>query len=629
MTEKKSLTLFFVGILITCLSYWQGLNGVFLLDDFSNITPTIIHELNLQKLIEIAFGNTSGTLGRPIPTLSFALTSYLHGTESWGFKYHNLLLHLLCGIALFGFISKLARTLQKEQKKLLNNVNAVIVVFWLIHPLHVSTVLYVVQRMTQLSFLFTLLSLTFYLYGFSTHNKAKKYLSYFIFFPLFSLLGAFSKESAALIPLYIFILYIFLINQKNTGYTIQKIDKLFIYFFSITPLLIGTIFLAIHFERFIDYSNLDFTLKERLLSEINTVTHYIRQLLVPNLSQMGLYFDGIPVQRQFNPSVTLNLLVLSSALLYGVYQWKKGHLIGLGILLFFAGHLLESTIFPLEIKFEHRNYFPSIGILMACICAIFSYQKYRKFSIILTIAALIIFTSILNLRVGFWKDQNSWIRTAVAFHPNSGRTLSKYIEHLKRSNQQDLAIKKLETLINEKPQMISLKTSYLSNTCEKKTALAKQVANDLEESLKNKTLTVLDLNNLSALIHKASFNGCLSIQKVQLKRIVEFLLKKAYKNDEIFKMHLHILSAKLDLSMEQHISASNHYKKAYSLTQNPDDILSAVKAKILSPDEDTRSEGIDLFNDILQRKYFDINKHKQKVLTLIRKLESGDLTFSF
>jgi protein O-mannosyl-transferase len=36
-----------------------------------------------------------------------------------------------------------------------------------------------------------------------------------------------------------------------------------------------------------------------------------------------------------------------------------------GILFFFAGHRLESTLIPLEPAFENRNYLPSLGLILA------------------------------------------------------------------------------------------------------------------------------------------------------------------------------------------------------------------------------------------------------------------------
>ena len=39
----------------------------------------------------------------------------------------------------------------------------------------------------------------------------------------------------------------------------------------------------------------------------------------------------------------------------------------MGVLWFLAGHLLESSFIGLVIAFEHRNYLPSLGILLASI----------------------------------------------------------------------------------------------------------------------------------------------------------------------------------------------------------------------------------------------------------------------
>jgi hypothetical protein len=36
-----------------------------------------------------------------------------------------------------------------------------------------------------------------------------------------------------------------------------------------------------------------------------------------------------------------------------------------GILFFVADHRLESTLIPLELAFEHRNYLPSLGLILA------------------------------------------------------------------------------------------------------------------------------------------------------------------------------------------------------------------------------------------------------------------------
>ena len=50
-------------------------------------------------------------------------------------------------------------------------------------------------------------------------------------------------------------------------------------------------------------------------------------------------------------------------------------LIGYGILFFLAGHALESSIFPLEIYFEHRNYLPAVGLALALVSGLMQLER--------------------------------------------------------------------------------------------------------------------------------------------------------------------------------------------------------------------------------------------------------------
>src|SRR5690606_18751837 len=45
-------------------------------------------------------------------------------------------------------------------------------------------------------------------------------------------------------------------------------------------------------------------------------------------------------------------------------QRPRRPLFCLGILWFFGGHLMTGTVLPLELVYEHRNYFPAAGLLL-------------------------------------------------------------------------------------------------------------------------------------------------------------------------------------------------------------------------------------------------------------------------
>ena len=75
---------------------------------------------------------------------------------------------------------------------------------WLLHPLMVSTVLYTVQRMTELSTLFVLAGLVCYLQGRRVQADSPGAgwaligFGFFVFYPL----AVLSKENALLFPVY-------------------------------------------------------------------------------------------------------------------------------------------------------------------------------------------------------------------------------------------------------------------------------------------------------------------------------------------------------------------------------------------------------------------------------------------
>ena len=87
---------------------------------------------------------------------------------------------------------------------------------------------------------------------------------------------------------------------------------------------------------------------------------------LPNLSRFGLYHDDFVISRGlFQPIGTL--LAIGGLAASVAVSWLlriKAPIISFGIAWFLLGHSLESTIFPLELMHEHRNYLPSLGIVI-------------------------------------------------------------------------------------------------------------------------------------------------------------------------------------------------------------------------------------------------------------------------
>ncbi|MCP5438815.1 MAG: hypothetical protein H6960_11725 [Chromatiaceae bacterium] len=168
---KHGKLILLVALLVTAFVYAGGLNGPFLFDDHIHITQNRwvkIDSLSWPDMTQAWQSSFSAfPSNRPLAQLSFGINHALSGLDPWAFKTTNLAIHLLSGLLVFVFIRLVLRALAGDTTLSQRDtfVAAAVAAVWLLHPMHVSTVLYAVQRMTGLSTLFTLAALSSYFWG--------------------------------------------------------------------------------------------------------------------------------------------------------------------------------------------------------------------------------------------------------------------------------------------------------------------------------------------------------------------------------------------------------------------------------------------------------------------------------
>jgi len=364
-----------VSLLICCLAYWPGLDGPFVFDDSVNIKNNIrldMKVLDIESLQSAAASSSSGPLMRPLSMVSFALNRSTTGLDPFYFKVTNLAIHLLNGIALYMLTFLLLKQYRSRFEPGLTDkhicvIGLVVTSAWLLHPLNLTTVLYVVQRMTGLASLFMILGLISFTWGRTkliTGNAGAGLIlaSALIFLPL----AVFSKEIGLLLPCFIFLIEICFFRFQATDLNSLKFLK---WFYTITvaaPMVMSVGIIAAKWDWLLQgYATRDFTLAERLMTEARVLWFYLTQIITPSNAQLGLYHDDIQVSKSLlHPATTLlAILGLLTLVLASWAFWKKKPIITFGIWFFLIGHTLESTILPLEIAHEHRNYLPMFGIV--------------------------------------------------------------------------------------------------------------------------------------------------------------------------------------------------------------------------------------------------------------------------
>ncbi|NOR69873.1 MAG: hypothetical protein GQ532_09315 [Methylomarinum sp.] len=360
------MALFFISIyLSTAILYLPYLNGHFILDDWPNLSAlsNIPSPTDLSDLLKFIVNNNSGQLGRPIPLLSFALQAEHWPNNPSAFKLVNLLIHLLNGFLL----TLITHYLLKPFNSLACLkwwLTGIIAGLWLIQPIHVSSVLYTVQRMTLLMAFFSLASIAGYLWGRDYCQKSliTGYLISTSALVIGGLCAVFSKENGVLIVLYIAVIEFTLF--ANT--TKPKYWRTWLTFFIYIPISIGCLYFVFHIEQYIQGHNYrNYTLTEHLLTESRILLDYISKIILPRPNAFGLFFDDYNISKSlFNPLNTLfSSLSILALIIYAFLTRKKHVFFSFSILWFFAGHILESSFIPLELYFEHRNYLPAFGVI--------------------------------------------------------------------------------------------------------------------------------------------------------------------------------------------------------------------------------------------------------------------------
>ncbi len=363
---RREWLLVLLAAVATSLLYLPALHAPYIFDDYQNLRTLALIDAGegLNGLLGYSFSGISSAIGRPLSLFSFALQH-----ESWpgdpaAFRLVGLAIHLLNGLLLYLFCKGLVRLGLARFW-----VAPLVALIWLIHPIQTTTVVYIVQRMVELAALFTLIGLLLYLKGRQAMVDGGRYGLVWMSggVAVGVGLGVMAKETAALLPLYILVLEATLLARL-------KRDRWWWHWAAvmlIAPVLLLVGYHLFHFETKVlaGYLLREFTLGERLLTEARVLVDYLGRLLLPGSSLYTVFHDGYPVSRSLldPPQTLLAVVGWSGALLVAITNLRRWPLFAFALLWYLAGHLLESTLFALELMIDHRNYLPIFGPLYALV----------------------------------------------------------------------------------------------------------------------------------------------------------------------------------------------------------------------------------------------------------------------
>lgn len=437
MSSKKSLLAAAV-FLFTALAYLPGLSGGFLFDDYPNLVRNKAVQIDTLDADSLTAASLSfaGMLRRPMSMASFALNYYYFGPSPLSFKAVNILIHLLCGLTIYWLTSLLLvaskpASSPSDDQGARSWIPLAVTAIWLFHPMQVTSVLYIVQRMASLTTLFLLLGSCLYVSGRLRMLTGKQYGLAIAAVGVIgcTILALMNKENGAILPLLALVIEVSVFNFRSAdGTRDRRIIAAFVAGL-LVPAMAVAIWLVVNPDFFLSrYGLRDFTLSERLLTEGRVLVFYLKNLFAPSLVDLSLYHDDIrPSRGWLSPPTTLPSLALLAALLWlGFALRTRVPLASLGILWFFAGHTIESSFLPLELAHDHRNYLPSFGIVLAVV-ALIMHPTELRFSRATRVATLFGLAGVLGIvtlvRTVQWGDEFRHALTEAHHHPDSPRAV--------------------------------------------------------------------------------------------------------------------------------------------------------------------------------------------------------------
>ena len=411
-----------VGLLFVLifLVYSNTFRASWHLDDYPNITLNNrlhINELTHDGILRSFFANPQPhkfkELYRPIACLTFAMNWYVGKERVFGYHLVNITVHFFTAVLLYLTILALF-----ESPKLKNSypgkrpfIALLAVVLWSLNPIQTQAVTYIVQRMASMAALFYLLGIYCYIkarLNISPHYRglffAASIVSYF--------LAIGSKENAAILPLALILVEITFFQNSDLPSKNRRMfwmaagGALFVFLTGALFFLKGDFFSFIN-----GYDARPFTLGERLLTESRILVFSLSQFFFPLPYRLSIAHEVSISTSLINPLTTLLSILLVFFLIgLAIYRIKKWPILSFAILFFFLNHLIESTIIPLELFFEHRTYLPSLFLffpLTAGLSQLFDYAD-KKSPIVKAGLVSIMILMIFSMGIGTYRRNMSW-----------------------------------------------------------------------------------------------------------------------------------------------------------------------------------------------------------------------------
>lgn len=571
-TKFYPVLVWVVLVAVAVFAYWPGLRGPFLFDDYGSIAALgdFGGVRDWETFKAFVFGGHSGPTGRPLALFSFLLDATNWPADSFGFKRTNLIIHLVTA-TLLAILTRNILVVAGHAERRAVRVALFAAGLWLLHPFLVSTTLYAVQRMAQLSAMFVLAGLVVHLHLRSSDaaSSVRSQLKMGFSLTLFTLLAMLCKENGILLPVLVGVLELTILSRLETPY--PKPGRVWMTLFVLVPAFVIFAYLGERVMRpnFFDIvPPRDFSIYERVISQPRALSEYLYHWYVPKLFTAGVFQDHfIKSTGLLSPISTLVGIIIHATILVLALLVRKRHaLFSLAVLFFYASHLLESTVINLELYFEHRNYLAAAFLFLPIVVFIEKRIENRAVIVLVAVLSLATLTSFTRYSATIWSSYAGMVEVAAQKAPDSARAQAQFATDLYNRGQYDEALAVLDRAVERVPRNAFLLLTRSNILC--------QLG----------VLSAIDFDSMADIVSKGAFDSrSISIYQPLVDSVVSATCPDV-SNDAIGSMFVRMLS--VDVNAEPSSLAYSQINYFIGLinakSDRPDEAMAAFRQSLMA-----------------------------------------------
>lgn len=588
MTKRLPLLAFAATLILAGTCYYASLGSHFQLDDQANL-GSLETISDRTSMIDFILGGTAGPTGRPLSLLTFALQAEQWQNGPDAFLRVNIFIHLLNAL-LLAFLVRQLFVIRGDDRQQASLTGYVVASVWVTLPLIATATMLVVQRMTTFSALFVIAGLAAYLVARAQVDRTPRRALWLMAISLTgaSVLATLAKESGLLLPAYVLVLEATLLRRPPSvsPATWRAWSAVFLWLPALV--VVGYLFSRLDYPDYmIQFRGFD--AKERLLTEAQLLWVYLSKALVGFAGRLGIYQGDIAVVRSlWSPAA---LLAVSSwvVLAIGAITWRRRYpLLALAVLWYLAGHSLESTTVPLELYFEHRNYLPIIGPIVALMATLILHSD-RVRTIALRVIPLVVLVNALFLYsfASLQGDPRVAARYWAIKHPDSIRAVSNLLTYQLTEESTEQAVETIRDFTSRNPDYATLRIQELNLLCmTRPEELEPETVAEVRAQLADSALAFVAATMLLELHATASEGQCPAVSAETVMGMAEDLrANPRYAGNPRYNMIHYSLLATMQQQFDDVDAAIEHLHTAYDYLPSEDVIL--MMTVTLAPSGDT------------------------------------------